>query len=814
MIGYLYYHTGEEYVSKFSLARDDARFGDTSRLFTALRTFVRGDGATFTYAVGGGDFLMLQTSSSRESGLTARGLRGACTEAARPPVCYAGRFPSKPSAAELSAAVLPDASLPLPPREGGISSVVQDLHHIFPKLFDALLRGQKPVILIAETPERAAQYFTAIGMLLPLSFMRRVGFCMGSAGIADGPVTVTRNDGVQETFSVQVWMPDMPSFRFESYAEEYHVFDTRVPRDNYTQPLSLAARVLEETDLGDETAARRFAAGIAAAFSPDGSFDEGELGRRAAVYAFEMRGGRENARAVLDFGTAGDGQADAFVRAAALLLREASAEAPLPEEDAARIMQQFNASPDVRARLGEEMFGYFLRRRAFLGKAEEVCFSELLTEDDTGARLELLLQDEGAAAEREKTFRLAAGALDARLKTARTVEANAAWVGALIAFTDVRNTFTDSAQDRAFFAALNGLSPRAQELLCAVLAASAYAAGVEALCELRVGLVRTFLQPRPAEAVIPFLLNARKDLVTIAALLPETGVPPAAELVTDTERGRAWLREKLRTTSLAALLEAEGEVRAHNARCAAYTGLRDVLLGRLLDIGWLKGVLRSDSPERPAYCDFFYGLRGEEREAHPEIMALLTELGHAADVSREFAEYRCRFAKECFDTMRDSDRRKVLTGGMSEFPDFSKGQYPPEMRLTVVENTISAFGTVKGESWVLRRAVSAIGIWAFFMALLSLVVLCLPPVVISLALGAQDAAAMAERLFGYFIPALVLVPLAVYLLDLLAYVCLRKGRRVRRANLITLLCGIAPTVCFAAAYIVCYFVALPLPFVA
>ena len=86
MIGYLYYHTGEEYVSKFSLARDDARFGDTSRLFTALRTFVRGDGATFTYAVGGGDFLMLQTSSSRESGLTARGLRGACTEAARPPV--------------------------------------------------------------------------------------------------------------------------------------------------------------------------------------------------------------------------------------------------------------------------------------------------------------------------------------------------------------------------------------------------------------------------------------------------------------------------------------------------------------------------------------------------------------------------------------------------------------------------------------------------------------------------------------------------------------------------------------------------------
>ena len=100
------------------------------------------------------------------------------------------------------------------------------------------------------------------------------------------------------------------------------------------------------------------------------------------------------------------------------------------------------------------------------------------------------------------------------------------------------------------------------------------------------------------------------------------------------------------------------------------------------------------------------------------------------------------------------------------------------------------------------------------MALLSLVVLCLPPVVISLALGAQDAAATAERLFGYFIPALVPVPLAVYLLDLLAYVCLRKGRRVRRANLITLLCGIAPTVCFAAAYIVCYFVALPLPFVA
>ena len=249
MIQYQYFHTGKEYIPKLSLDSSDERYRDNEKFFEIIRTSIRGE--VFTYALLHNEFFMLQATAKRESGLFVKGLRGEMSLIAHFPARYVDHFEKSVSDNDKKATILPDGKLPALDRLSESFAIAERLHHIFAKLFDAIVydNSGKQIIIVTESHEKALNYLKVISMLLPIPFIRKIGFSIGGTNIPDEPLSIVNNKGEVEELAIRLWLPEFNSFNFDSYTDRYYVFDTVSNRDNYNKELSNAAKVINEMHL-------------------------------------------------------------------------------------------------------------------------------------------------------------------------------------------------------------------------------------------------------------------------------------------------------------------------------------------------------------------------------------------------------------------------------------------------------------------------------------------------------------------------------------------------------------------------------------
>ncbi len=822
MIQYQYFHTGKEYISILSLNRNDERFKYNEKIFEAIRTGIRGE--AFTYALLSDEFIMMQFSSSQERGSFAKGLRGNISSITNNPAKYVDQFEKSVSESDKNLAILPDGKFPVLGRLLDSFSVAERLHHIFPKLFDALVYGEenKQVVIIADSHESAINYIKVISMLLPLSFIKKIGFCIGCTSIPDEPISIVNADGNIEKLGIRIWVPELSNFNFDAYSNSYYIFDTVSNRDNYDKVLSNAAKTLDEINLCNDTQSRNFANCIAKAFSSNGDVRFEELDKLASIYLFNIKRDSNSARAVLSLGSEGSvEQENAVIDAIQFILNESRSGKQPPAQERENIVLEYRQNNRLAHAISDSLYEYCVSFYRNLNTEEKNIFSQLISADNTGGRLNSFLQSSlrGDFKAMVEAFTVSGIVLEEQMRTiGYNIQANHEFTKTIIQFFDIsgchqRIPMNQRFEGEEFFREIQkNCNIEMQKILSAILMASAYFSGVPVeCCEIRIKGLKKLLQQSSMTKLsqLEFILGVRNRLLEIADEIYELGIEEDFDFIFNCEAGKLWMRELLGDLSLSDTLKADYFVRSHSAERRFYESMQEAVREKLLDINYVRRNIKSGTTERDKYIEFFRTLSREQREEYNEIDEYLNELDHEAEINEEFANYRYDFAMECYATFQESDKKKVK----KDSSVLSYKETPANERLDIVEKTINTFGTVTRIKRKPKKFFSSIGIWAFFLGLLSLAILTVPAIVIPASLGTFDWTHVYGKFLSYFIPEFFSIPLLIYFFDYAMYLCLKKGNRIKRANIITIIFGVLPVVLFICSYILFYFVRLPLPFV-
>lgn len=815
MIQYAYYHNGKEYVSELSVNRDDARFETCRRLFEAVRTALGGEGAL--YAPFGSDFVLLR--SFNEAGrYSVRGLFGSLNEIAEIPARYFGAL--RPAAGISGEGRLPEL------RRADLSSLFRNAAaavpgDMFAKLFDAFVCGNQPVLLHTSSWDAAENATVALFSLFPQAFVRGKGVCFVRDAVPDS-ISFTDGDGAERKLSVSLFAVYGNKFFYDSYVPAYTVFDAAAGQDNYARTLSAAGRALQETGIDDWRECERFASFVAPAFTERGA-DTALAEQRASLYRFERDPVPDAARAIL----AQPADAGTVAEAIRCLLAGAG-EQPLSAEDAARIRQEFMRGGEVASAIEDDLSEYCVSHYRYLAAEDRELFAGLLTADSTGNRFAAFLRSaqEGDYKSLTEAFELVRRVVSIVADGADGVRRAMPFLRSAVHAFDIRNCFRIpmdqiSKGEQFFVEAARAEAPEMRALLVAVLMFSAYFTGPDRpleYCELRLRGFRLAVNTLSLHGLdtIAFILAVRSRILEIAEESAESDFPfdeRDFDFIFNSKSGAGWVNNILSKISATDLLRAEMMVRMHSANRRNYESMQNAVQAKLLDAEFVRRQIggiayrQSGRELREKYIEFFESLPESQRRS--DIAEYLGMLGHETSVDENFARYRFDFAAECYRTMQESDRVRVVDSGSASSYDGLEAR----ARLDFVERTINVFGTVVKRRKKGNRSFSLIGIWGFFFGVLALAALLLPAIVIPISLGTFDWQHIASKILDYFLPAFVAIPLAVFVLDIAAFLCLKEGNRVLRANLITLLCGVLPVLLFSAGHIVCYYVLPLLPFV-
>ncbi len=824
MIQYLYFHTGKEYVSKLSLGRSEEGYSDNEMLFETVRKSVEGN--TFTYApVGSEDAIFMQASKGPD-GLFTKGLRGNIGAISNAPAKYIDKFEKNPLPTYCNSEKLPEGELPPIGRLQDDFSLARDLHHIFPKLVDILLFGNtsKNIVILTETPLKAMNYIKVLSVLLPLSFMKKIGFCIGAANIPDEDFSIIKNDGNTESLSIRIWLPESRNYIFESLASYYYVFDTRAQgenyRDNYNQELSTTAKVLDEINLCDQNQTKRFSDYIASAFDSHGNLNAAVLKRNSALFMFEVKRDVDSAKEILNMGfDGGDIQEHAFTRAASILLRQENIQY-LSLQNKNAIVLGYKKNNRIAQELESSLFDYLSTTYASLVPDEKKLFAEMVYNDVSGKRLNSYLKKSlrGDFQARVDAFDFSSKILDVALKqSGNNLYSIKDLVKTVVEFFDIGDCFRiippgQMTSGEAFFNCIPQYErTELRQLMTAILLSSAYKKLVpEDHCEIRLRGFKKIL-PNIDEKHInqfEFILGVRNKILEISELIPELDIENQFDFLFNIKFGEFFVSEFIQRLSVEEALDAEKLVKSRTSQRLFYESMSTAIRAKLLDIKFVKKHIKSGAVASERYIEFFRTLPQDKKSEAAEIDSYLSELNHEFDINEEFGHYRYGFAQECYNTLSADNQNEIKQSiSQRKAKDTSLDE-----RLLFVEEIIRVFGTIKGHKRKGRLSYCGIFLWAFGFSLLSMLILSLPAIIFPASLGTCDSAHILEKFIYYFKPYLLALPVYVFLLELVIYFCFKQGNRLKRANIITILCGILPIVIFTLSCVFFYYIRIDLPF--
>lgn len=675
MIQYKYFHTDASgFVSRMSVASDDISHRYYSDIFEKVRKGVEINSSgsdtktTFTYATVENAAVFMQASKSGVSSLYAEGLL--CDSVPQCPARYIDKFNKAKSPADEEMSVLPAGRLPETGNSVDTFGLASRLCHIFPKLIDALIYGEKDkqIIILTNDRESAVNYVKVLSLFLPLSYMQKVGFSIGTNSIPYEPWTVAKETGELANVCVKIWLPEMENFDFDSYSSFYYIFDTRSGRDNYTRPLSLVAKCLEEIHLNDSITATEFSRIIESAFAGNGAVDIQLLEKLAVLYHFDLRRDGATAKSILNMGPGNDSfQERAFVNAVRILLAPENI-ATLSLDEKNRILREYQSNPNVAGDIEEDLFRYLVESYRTLQEGERSVLENILAADTSGARMARLLDsvpyaDFDASVD---AFGLSCRTLGACIAQGGSAHSFQRILTGIIDFFDIdqcRRAIPNEqllAGERFFDIAWNFSDMNLKVYAAAVLMASAYFSDVdEECCSIRVRGLKRVLSASHLTSLqtLEVILGIRQRVLEFSDEISK--IDYRMDFLLNTEVGREWVQDLIGAASIQDLLSAYRLIYSRTHGRILYEGMINILRARLLDLGYVRYNLIQGTPVYSSYVEFFRSLPQEIQAASVEINRYLNELNHGDTVRRKLSQSRRDFLMYCYQTLSPKDKAKV-----------------------------------------------------------------------------------------------------------------------------------------------------------
>lgn len=485
------------------------------------------------------------------------------------------------------------------------------------------------------------------------------------------------------------------------------------------------------------------------------------------------------------------------------------------------IISEYNNNTQIAQELEGPLFEYLSNSYKSLDANEKKLFVEMVYKDASGSRLNLFFENYrlGDFNARVEAFDFSCKVLDTALRqSGNNLTAIKDLIETIAQFFDISDFFRLIPREQrlsgeAFFdCILRYDSMELKQLMTAILLCTVYKKDAkDDYCEVRLRGFKKILS-KIAEGHLDqfeFILAVRNKICEISDLLPDMNIDERFDFLFNIQFGKSFVSELIDRFSIDEALDAEMILKG--GRLSHYESMSTAVRAKLLEIDFVKKNIKSGVAAYSRYKEFFYALPENERSG--DIDTYLSKLNQESNINEEFAKYRYDFAHDCYSTLSQENKKQVQQGEnpIKKYEEYEDRTEMAE-KLRIVETTIRVFGTIKGHKRKGRISYSGIFLWAFAFSVLAMLILSLPAVIIPVSIGTGDFAHILERFVYYFKPYLLALPVYVFLLELVSYFAFNRGNRLKRANIITILCGILPIVIFTLSYIFFYYVRIDLPF--
>lgn len=798
MIHYQYIHTSDGYEKKLNIPQEHTDYEYGMNMFETLRTSI--EGHSFTYAILAGKHYAILKSGSQNNQAYFEGASEALHTLNCHPVRFVDGFRVATTNVQSQASIVPTSSLT------PSLSLATNLHHSFGKMIDALIYGdtQKQIIIVADNDD-AIKYFKVISMILPISYIKNIGFSCGCTSIPDPQYDIQRGASVVP-MNIRIIIPEIRDFNFEYYSNTSYVFDMRGKgKDNYENPLHSVGKLFQELDFGKVTICDNYIQKIKKAFNDDGSVNYELLERIAALAIFEIKNDLPTARDILK---AHPNEEDIVLKSLNVMLKEENKDS-LTGDDRDLIVQSYFNNSNIASSIEDKYCTFLTSSYRSLSIDEKNALYAIIAVKEDATRLEQLLKNIrlldyqaindafNVTVEVIKTFIRNNGSDVSLLKNFLYVAIEAFNIKQFIKKVPIEQ----KTQGELFFDRISKeYDSKFRTLLASILMASAYKTNASTgEVEVRIrGFKKLSDHLDSAIDKISFLLSVKLELEEIDNVIPELGLESPFDFVFNHNFGKQWIQGVVNATSVTELLKIYEIV--HLQTQDGYESLQNCILDKLLNLSYVRSNVICGQEAYENYKHFYnHILPQNEKEKHLDISTYLDGLKHEQDINDEFAKYRYDFAYECYKTLSNNNKKKIATNLGVDVSAYSA--MPKEKRVNVVEHTIDEFGAQEKNPRGKGKARTLFALWAFGFGVLSGILLILPTIIQALVLNQNDI----TQIMGSLHPICAFVPLYVFLLHICSYGLLRYRNTLKRANIITILCGIVPILVFIIAQIVFYY---------
>ncbi len=800
MIHYQYIHTSDGYEKKLNIPQEHTDYEYGMNMFETLRTSI--EGHSFTYAILEGKNYLILKSGSQNNQAYLEGVFEELHTLNFPPVRFVDGFRVATTNMQSQASVVPTSNLT------PSLSLATNLHHYFGKMIDALLYGdpQKQIIIVADSDE-AIKYFKVISMILPISYIKNIGFSYGCTSIPNSQYDIQHGATVVP-MNIRIVIPAIKEFNFEYYSNTSYVFDMRGQgKDNYDNSLHSIGKLFQELDFGKTTICDNYIQKIKRAFNDDGSVNYELLERIAALAIFEIKNDLPTARDILK--TYPD-EEDIVLKSLNVMLKEEN-KASLTSDDRGLIVNSYINNSTIASSIEEKYCTFLTSSYRSLSMDEKNALYAIIAAKEDASRLEKFLESIHL-----KDYQAINDAFNVTVEVLKTfINNNDSDIRTLKNFLFVAVESFDIkrfigkvpveqvTQGELFFeCVLRENDSKLRTLFSAILMASVYKTNAYAgNLEIRIrGFKKLTEHLCSSIDKISFLVSVKLKLEEIADQILELNLEPR-DFVFNHNYGEKWIQGVIDDASIMELLKIYEIV--HLQTQDRYESLQNCIVNKLLDLSYVRTNVISGQKVYELYQQFYNQILPRNvREQHLDIADYLDGLKYEQDINDAFAKYRYDFAYECYKTLSNNNQKKIAINVGVDVSTYSA--MPKEKRVNVVEHTIDEFGTQDQTPKGKGKKRKPFALWAFGFGVLSGILLILPAIIQALVLNQNDI----TQIVGSLNPIYAITPLYVFLLHICSYGCLKSRDTLKRANIITILCGILPVLVFVIAQIVFYYIGI------
>lgn len=798
MINYQYSHTGSEYSADINEKTNDKLAATYKTLFEEIRTTVDGNGA-FAYlplTSPDSDHWFMYEASIQDRKFFAEGYSGEKDDLSKKPFAYYKNLINttrKPSSSDPANTRLP--------RIIGAAKVSNSAYYsVCVQIVDALIYGdqQKRVVVSIEN-EKIKDLIACITELLPIEYLKNLGFVLGCKKLPDFAYSKVANDGKNYSWNIRLTVADYSERDYNALAAKAYVFDTINNRSNYNGATSALAQALVERKINGEDALRN-------AINQEGSVDLSELENSIYRYLFEIEPTKETAQNILSlYKTKGTTDENQLLCQAILLLLESE---KLTEDDYRLIDASREKNHDIKAATDIDYALHLIGNYYDLKSQQISKMTELLIESKNDSLFEAFIERD-IADERfslEKLF-CDTCALFSKMKMGEYDS----WVEKAISkfdFNEWRNIDL-SADGQQFgekmFSHLMEYDEATANYFAAILMASAYQRGAaRSDVEIRGRGLRKYIERRysavDSDSKIDCLINIRTHILNFSRCSMVRDVVTSHFLTDENvdKSSRRWVVNLVNRLSFESKMDFF--IKSTRMRGEAYIGLHTILQQDLLNFDLVKKHIKNGTDLEETYRIFFDGFDQAQKNEHIEIYLYLTQIDNEEKVSTALCDFRCQFVSQCYNTLSDGAKKKVAKTDAADNIYDSKDK---AAFAEVISNEFSPQLVIQHR----KKAKFPISFWMFtvLIAIVSAGILIIPAVIQCSALELTGLSNILARLGLYLHPACLAIPAAAIAVNIIAFLKMKRNN-LMRANLLTLILIITPECMFVLSYIAFYFI--------